>query len=74
LLLQRSLDLRAGQVQRYQLVAERLACEQVSISHRAVLLPGDIGADAAGISHGNHGAAVLLAAGGGELRIRNDIA
>ena len=74
MLLEHVLDLLAGQRQRHQLIAERLAGEQIGVGHRAILLPRNIGAHAAGIGEGDHRAAVCRGAGRGELGVGDDIA
>jgi len=49
LLLEHVLDLFSAQRQRHQLVAERLAGEQIGIGHRTFVLARDVDADAAGL-------------------------
>ena len=74
MLLQHVLDLFPGQRDRHQLIAERLAGEQVAIGHRAVLSARYVGPHAAGIGEGDDRAAFRLRAGCRELRVGDDVA
>ena len=55
-------------------IAERLRGEHVAIGDGAILALDDVAADAAGIGERDHGAAALLAAGGGKLGIGDEVA
>ena len=57
MLLEHVLDLLSAQRQRHQLVAERLAGEQIGVGHRTFTLARDVGAHAAGEAKA-HGAAL----------------
>ena len=74
MLLERVLDLRAGQRQRHELVPEWLAGKDIGVGHRPIRLFRNIGADAARIGQGDHRSAILVGAGRGELRVGDDIA
>ena len=74
MLLERVLDLRAGQRQCHQLIPERLTGEDIGVAHRPLRLFRNVGADAAGIGEGDHRSAILVGTGRGQLRVGDDIA
>ena len=74
LLLQYKLDLRAGECEGDERVAERLGCKHVAPGHGSASHLQDIRADAAKTRKGDHCPAALIRRRNGQLRIGQNVA